>query len=123
MSDVNAAATEPASQSSVATEIGRSVGSIWQRREGTRPANVNTVIEGDSIRCVIEPGVSEPGDEPAPEERTDSGATSAGSYRTEATAAVSRITKRTVSAYITGRDKQTGHSKQTFILERPRAKF
>jgi len=115
---------EPAG-ASVSAEIGRTVGSIWQRRTGTRPANVSTEINGDAIRCVIEAGEPAPVD---PEAEVDPDAPSVGgtdtnAYRTEANAAVSRITKRTVSAFIAKRDKKTGLATQTFILERVRIKY
>jgi hypothetical protein len=110
---------------SVSAEIGRSVGSIWQKRTGTRPANVNTEINGDAIKCVIEAGEPAPVD---PEAEVDPDAPAAGgtdtnSYRHEANAAVARITKRTVSAYISKLDKKTGLSTETFILERVRTKY
>ena len=95
---------------SISTEIARSVGSIWERRCGTRAANVSTAIEGDAVRCPIEGGETSEG-------------TSSNAYKHEASAAVTRITKRTVSAYIDKRDKQTGVATQTFILEPVRTKF
>jgi hypothetical protein len=106
---------EAPKESSVSTEIGRAVGSIWQRRDGTRPANVSTEFKGDSIRCTIERA-----DEPAEAEAADvpAGGTDSNAYRHEAAAAVSRITKRTVSAYISKTDKKTELTTQTFILER-----
>jgi hypothetical protein len=123
MSDPKATADEAAPETSVATEIGRSVGSIWQRRAGTRPANVSTEINGDAIRCVIEEGEAVPEEAAADEEAPELGGTDTNAYRHEASAAVSRITKRTVSAYIAKTDKKTGHATQTFILERVRTKY
>jgi hypothetical protein len=124
MSELKAGAEAPV-DTTVSTEIARSVGSIWQRRAGTRPANVSTEIKGDSIRCVIEEG--EPSDEEladaANEEIPALGGTDTNAYRHEASAAVARITHRTVSAFIAKRDKQTGLATQTFILERNRTKY
>jgi hypothetical protein len=117
------AATQDSTEPSISTEIARSVGTIWERRGGVRAASVSTKIDGDAIRCTIEAGkatAEEPADsEDAPElAGTDSNA-----YKHEASAAVARITKRTVSAYIDKRDKTTGDATQTFILERVRTKF
>ena len=115
--------TKESAAPSISTEIARSVGTIWERRDGTRAANVSTVIDGDAIRCTIEAGEataepSEDGEDAPALAGTDSNA-----YRHEASAAVARITKRTVSAYIAKRDKATGNTTQTFILERVRTKF
>ena len=93
----------------ISTEIARSVGSIWERRSGTRATSVSTTIEGDAVRCTIEGG--EAGD-----------GTSTG-YQHEASAAVTRISKRKVCAYIDKRDKQTGVATQTFILDPVRTKY
>ena len=95
---------------STSTEIARSVGSIWERRCGTRAANVSAEIDVNAVRCTIEGGEASEG--------TDSNG-----YKHEASAAVARITKRTVSAYIAKRDKQTGVATQTFILDPVRIKY
>jgi hypothetical protein len=125
MSDRNAAAPEETSAASVSDEIGRTVGSIWQKRTGTRPANISTEFNGDAIRCVIEEGEAAPVD---PEAEVDPeapsiGGTDTNAYRHEANAAVARITKRTVSAFIAKKDKKTDLTTQTFILERIRTKY
>lgn len=126
MSDRNASAvSDETPAASVSDEIGRTVGSIWQRRTGTRPTNVSTEINGDAIRCVIEEGEAAPADPEAevdPEAPVVAG-TDSNAYRHEANAAVARITKRTVSAYIAKTDKKTGLATQTFILERVRTKY
>ncbi len=118
----SSAVSEEASKPSVTAEIERSVGSIWQRRSGTRPSSVNTEINGDSIRCVIEEGEPE-ATEPADEDAPVLAGTDSNAYKHEAAAAVARITRRTVSAYIAKRDKETGNPTQTFILERIRVKY
>ncbi len=110
------AIAEPAAQEEICDEIGRVVGSIWQRRGGVRPSAVRTEVDGDVIRCVIEEGEA---DEDAPE----GASTESNAYRHEATSAVSRITKRSVSAFINKRDAKTGVATQTFILERVRTKY
>jgi hypothetical protein len=112
----------PTSGSQTGDEIGRAVGTIWQRRAGTRPKVVNTEVSGDVIRCVIEEGTPEEGD--TEEESTAKrplGDSSA--YRHEATAAVSKITNRNVAAFIAKRDAKSGMATQTFILERLRVKY
>ncbi len=112
--------TKEHATASISSEIARSVGTIWERRGGVRAASIDTQIEGDSIRCTIEDG--EPNADDAAETAELAG-TDSNAYKHEASAAVSRITKRTVSAYIAKRDKKTGIATQTFILERVRTKF
>ena len=109
-------------QTSVSTEIGRAVGSIWQRRTGARPTSVDTKFDGDRISCVIAAG------KPTAEEtaelagRDPVAGIDSNAYRHEASSAVARITKRTVSAYIAKGDKQSAQATQIFILERARIK-
>jgi len=98
----------PAPDSQIGDEIGRAVGTIWQRRGGARPKLVSTEVSGDVIRCVIEEGADDDG--------------AGDDAAQEATAAVARITKRTVSAFIAKRDAKSGVATQTFILERLRVK-
>ncbi|MDX6582843.1 MAG: hypothetical protein QOI10_2027 [Solirubrobacterales bacterium] len=117
-----AAGQDTSEQSSISTEIERSVGTIWQRRDGTRPASVSAKIDGDAISCAIEEGEAVAEETPS-EEQPEGGGTDSNAYRHEASAAVARITGRTVSAFIAKRDKKTGVATQTFILERNRRKY
>ncbi len=121
MSDPSTAPAESRSQTrdDVAKEIGRSLSSIWQRRDGARPVTIETEYVGDVVRCVVEQGEAPPpedGEEPV-ESSTDSKG-----YGREAQATVARLTKRSVSAYIAKRNAKTGQATNTFILERIRTK-
>ena len=102
----------------VSEQIGRSLSSIWQRREGVRPVTVETEYVGDVVRCVIQPG--EPSAEEAEEARTDP--SEATSYDREARGAVARCTKRSVFAYIAKENSKTDQVTNTFILEAIRVK-
>lgn len=120
-----APADEAPRESAISSEIARTVGSIWQRRAGVRPSSVSTEVHGDTIRCRIEEGEAPAadaedadGDEPATVDSTGTNA-----HRTEGVAAVARITKRNVSAYICKHDAKNGVATQTFILERSRVKY
>jgi hypothetical protein len=109
MSEPTSAPAETSIRSEISTEIGRSLGSIWQRRNGERPVAIDTEYVGDVVRCVIEDGGAE----------TEDGSIG---YRHEVQTTVARITRRPVQAYMAARDKKTGHAKQTFILEPIRVK-
>jgi hypothetical protein len=123
MSDPKAdTVVEESRESPVSAEIGRAVSSIFQRRAGVRPTSVDTKFQGDAIRCVIADGDPTPEEVTAHEEATDAG-TDTTAYRHEAAAAVTRITKRHVNAYIAKRDEKAGTSTQTFILEPVQTKY
>ena len=115
MSDPSPAPTETP-DSAISAEIGRAVGSIWERRAGNRPKLINTEVGGDVVRCVIEEGAAEDGVD------ANGAVGDTNAYRTEATAAVARITKRSVSAFIAKRDAKSGTATQTFILDRLRVR-
>jgi hypothetical protein len=108
-----------APESSVCEEIGRAVGSLRQRSSGTRPTSVHTEYIGDVVRCTIEEK-----DDPAPDETSTSegGGLASHRYRSQAEAAVARLTRRRVVGFVTkpGADDETMN---TFILERIRTKY
>ena len=111
---------EQRSEAAATTQIARSLGSLWQRVAGTRPRSTSIEMGTDTIRCVIEEGApdSAPGEHDEverPEETLESAR-----FRHDASAAVRRATGRRVVAFIAERDGQTGTSRQTFILDRPR---
>jgi hypothetical protein len=123
MSDPKSVPVEDAPRESPVTdEIGRAVASIWQRRAGVRPNAVRTEAEGDVVRCVIEEGTPTAEEKEAAEAST-MGSTDSNAYRTEATHAVAKVTKRSVSAFMSKRDKKTGVLTQTFCLERSRVRY
>jgi hypothetical protein len=88
-------------------EIARSLGSIWQRRTGVRPSSISAEVSGDVVACAIDAG----------EQQVESG------YQQEACAAVTKIARRKVSAYIAKTDAKTGIATQKFIFERIRVKY
>ena len=106
-------------------QIGRAVGSLWQRRSGVRPPSVTTEYVGDVVRCTIEPGAplaeAEAGDETA----ADPAALGERGYEDEAQAAVRRLTGRSVKAFIAKpakRSSEKANTTNTFILERRQVK-
>ena len=101
----------------IALQIGRSLGSIWERRDGARPDSVATDFEVNVVRCVIEPGPT-----PKDGERID-GSTDSSAYRHEAIEMVSRLTRRRVTAMIAKSDTKTGVARNTFTLERAHMRF
>ena len=95
------------SDEGISQEIARSLSSIWQRRTGVRPSSVSAELSGDVVRCAIEAG----------DQEVESG------YQREACAAVTRIARRKVSAYIASTDAKKGVATQKFIFERARIRY
>jgi hypothetical protein len=94
----------------ISQEIARSLSSIWQRRTGAKPNSINAEFRGDVVRCRIDTDALEPD-------------TESSGYQHEACAAVTRIVRRKVSAYIASTDAKTGTTTQKFIFERIRVKY
>lgn len=103
-------------------EIARSLGAVWQRFSGQRPKSTSVEMSKDVVKCMIE--------EPAPGsaseedgEASDAPKLTPAGLKHNATAVITRITGRQVSAFIVKRDKQAEVSTQTFILDQPRQRF
>jgi hypothetical protein len=104
-------------RSQICDEVGRAVGSLWQRRSGVRPASVSTEYVDDVVRCTIEGGDGSPeGDEAG-------NSLLPRAYELEARAAVVRLTGRDVKGYIDKAAKGDSAATNAFILERARIKY
>ena len=99
---------ERSAESSVCEEIGRAVGSLRQHDSGERPTNIHTEYVGDVVRCTIE--------------EKDSAGVDSHRYRSQAEAAVARLTKRRVVGFVTKPGTDDG-TMNTFILEPIRTKY
>lgn len=110
-----------ASRPEVCEQIGRAVGTLWQRRSGVRPAGVDTEYVGDVVRCTIEQGEAPEADADADAPATDS--IDAGGYQFEAQAAVARLTGRTVVGFVAKRVPNGVPATNTFILEAAQVKY
>jgi hypothetical protein len=104
-------AAEPVVQDNeISQEIARSLSSIWQRRTGVKPTSITADFSGDVVKCAIDGGDHQ--------QETDTSG-----YQHEACAAVTRIVRRKVSAYIPSVDSSTGIATQKFIFERVRRRY
>ena len=99
-------------------QVGRAVGSLWQRRSGVRPASISTEWVGDVVRCTIEEGEASPESEDAsPQDNLE-----VRPYEDEAQAAVRRVTGRSVIGFVSKSDKKDAAVTQAFILAKPHVK-
>jgi len=104
-------------------EINSSIVALWRRHTGVRPTDACTEIRGNVVTCVLhDAGCELEGTEYAPQRaravrtRHDRRRGSA-TFEIDAAAAVSRITRQRVSAFISRRDAETGVATETFTLE------
>ena len=107
----------------LSAQIERSLGSVWQRRTGARPASISAEVRGDAVRCAVKPGKPEADDAEAGVDTEPGGASEAYSFRQESIAAVTKIMHRPISAYIKSEDASKGTSQQTFIFERSLTRY
>jgi hypothetical protein len=109
---------ESTSTSQVCDQIGRAVGSLWQRRSGVKPAKVTTEFVGDVVRCTIEEGEASDGADADAEADLAPHA-----YQLEAQIAVRRLTGRSVTGFIAKPAKSGGNATNAFILDRILTKY
>jgi hypothetical protein len=103
------------------SEITKSLGSVWRRYSEDQPVDAETEIDGDVVRCVLTDAVggfnrgiaAASADDAAESERPLTEAT----YRRDAIAAVSRITRRRVLAFVSNHDSKTDIAREVFVLE------
>ena len=106
----------------LATEISNSIAVVWKNHCGTRPAQPRTEINSDVIRCMLDgavadfdAGVAAQADAEPAAERPPTEAT----YRLDAIAAIGRVTRRRVLAFVSDHDAKTNLATEVFILDRP----
>jgi uncharacterized protein YbcI len=107
-------------------QISSSLASVWSNYAGERPTDIDTVIRGSKISCVLRDAVKDFDDgmsasaeaEPPPERKLTTS-----TYRNDAIKAVERVTRRRVLAFMTDHDEKTDVATEAFILESaPRAR-
>jgi Na+-translocating membrane potential-generating system (MpsC) len=115
--------TEVAQPKGMAASVSASLASVWSAYAGERPTDVETVIAGTRVACVIkdavhgfDAGIAASVD---PESAEDPRRLTAWTYRNAAIAAVSRTTKRKVLAFMSKHDAKTDTATEVFILDLP----
>jgi len=89
--------------SEASREISQSMTAVRERFGGQRPTDVETVLSGDKVRCILRnaPPVAE----------------NMSQYRRAAMSAVSRVTQRKVIALMNNQDAET--ATEVFLLDVP----
>jgi uncharacterized protein YbcI len=109
----------------LAGEISASLGGLWKLYTGTRPANIDTAIEGTRIACVLEDAVVSFDDGIAAAEAADLAPgerrLTQQTFRQDAITAVAKSTHRRVVAFVSKHDSDTDTATEVFILDNPLA--
>jgi Na+-translocating membrane potential-generating system (MpsC) len=105
----------------LATEITRSLVSLWTRYAGKAPTAARTEIRGNVVTCVLVDAFGDYNRSMAGPQTRDTirgagGATST-AYKREAVAAVARVTRQRVTASISSHDGDTDITTEVFTLE------
>jgi uncharacterized protein YbcI len=113
----------PARPAGLPAEISDSLAIVWKRYAGRRPTDVETVVSGSRIACVLRESVR--GFDQAMAEGEDDGGTdptparTLAGYKRDAVEAVARVTRRRVMAFVSDHNADTDVAKEVFILEQP----
>jgi hypothetical protein len=121
MSDPTNAPAESNGSADISAELTRSLTAIWQHNAGAKPSATNAEVSPEKVRFVLADAVAGEPHEPVGEHE-DPRSTETARYRTEAIAAVTRITGRKVLGYIPKRDAKTDVATDTYLLEPARIK-
>jgi uncharacterized protein YbcI len=104
-------------------EISSSLASVWNQYASKRPSGAETVIRGNRVKCVLTDAVqllhealadAETADDPNGGRRH-----TPSTFRNDAIAAVKRVTRRNVVAFMSDHDTQTDVATEIFLLEAP----
>jgi hypothetical protein len=121
MSDPTSAPAESNASAEISAELTRSLTAIWQHNAGAKPSATNAEVSSEKVKFVLNDCVAGEPHEPVAE-GDDPRSTETAHYRTEAIAAVTRITGRKVLGYIPKRDAKTDVATDTYLLEPSRVK-
>lgn len=117
------AGTEAPEAHGLPAHVSGSLASVWRHYAGERPSEVDTVISGTRVACVIKNAVRD-FDEgiaaaAAAEDDAEDRRLSQWTYRNDAIAAISRATGRRVTAFVSKHDPKTNVATEVFRLDLP----
>ncbi|HYJ50447.1 MAG TPA: hypothetical protein VEX12_11070 [Microbacterium sp.] len=115
--------TEPTPAPGLPAEISSSLASVWNQYASERPSGAETVIRGNRIKCVLTDAVQTLNDGLTAAETDDSPdggrRLTPSTFRNDAIAAVKRVTRRQVVAFVSDHDAKTDVATEVFLLEAP----
>jgi uncharacterized protein YbcI len=105
----------------LATEITRSLASLWTHYSGKAPSSVRTEIHGNVVTCVLAGVVADFNQSMIASQTRDPVAgtrrLSAAAYKRDARAAVVRLTRQRVASFTSSHDRDTDAATEVFTLE------
>jgi uncharacterized protein YbcI len=117
---------DTAGRSGLPAEISNSLAMVWKRYAGQRPVDVETVVHGTKIACVLRDsvrGFDEAMAAIAAGELDDEGKAlpvrTISGYKREAVEAVAKVTRERVLAFVSDHDTDSDIAREVFILDRP----
>lgn len=107
--------------SGLATELSKSLVSLWTLYAGRRPTTARAEIRGNVVTCVLVDAVGDFNKSMiAPQTRDTvrgAGKLTPGGYRRDAVAAVGRLTRQRVVAFVSSHNRDTDVATEVFTLE------
>jgi uncharacterized protein YbcI len=115
--------SETARPPSLPAEISSSLASVWNQYASERPSGVETVIRGNRVKCVLTDAVQMLNEGLIAAEteqgRDDGRRMTPSTFRNDAIAAVTRVTRCNVVAFVSDHNTQTDVATEIFLLEAP----
>jgi uncharacterized protein YbcI len=102
--------------------ISSSLASVWKNYSGERPTDVDTVISGTRVACVLKGavrGFDEGMAASADDEDAETRRLTTSTFRNDAINAVTRATRRKVMAFVSDHNSKTDVATEVFILDLP----
>jgi hypothetical protein len=109
---------EEAPTGGMPAEVTRSLGAVWKRYAATRPAGMETVIQGNRVECVMRDAVADFELGMAAQDQADGKVRDLTTYRRDASAAVAKATHHRVLGFISEHDAKTDIATEVFLLDR-----
>jgi hypothetical protein len=102
-------------------ELTESIVSVWTQYAGNPPTSARTEIDGNVVTCVLADAVGDYNRSMmAPQTRDTirgTGELTTAAYKRDAIAAVVRLTRQSVAAFVSSHDRDTDVATETFTLE------
>jgi uncharacterized protein YbcI len=111
--------SDTSSATGLPAELSGSLASVWKQYTGERPTDTETQIRGNRVRCVLKDAVGMLDDSLAGEAKEGDGGRqlTESSFRRDSIAAVRRVARRRVVAFISDHDTETDVATEVFLLE------
>ncbi len=106
---------------SLSADVSKSLSALWTRYAGTAPTGVRTEIRGSVLTCVLADGVADFNRAIIARQTHDTvrgvGRLTATTYKREAVAAVTKLTRQRVASFVSSHDRDTDAATEIFTLE------